>query len=83
MPMHQLDLRVRKILETLRALRVRSAAPLANIEILSSPDGSWESFANGAEWGQTRKENWTWFRFPSTFPCIFPRASGASCPDGP
>lgn len=77
MPMHQLDLRVRKILETLRALRVRSAAPLANIEILSSPDGSWESFANGAEWGQTRKENWTWFRFSVHIPHDFPPGDAA------
>ncbi len=63
MEMHQLDARVRKMLQVIGEYRVRVSTPVEGIE--SAPRGAdeFKPFANGSEWGGSKECEWTDFRF--------------------
>jgi len=68
MQMHQLDLRARKMIQTLDDMTIRCSRPVEGI--LAGLRGSDEMrpFENGASWGYTREEDWMDFRFTLTTP---------------
>ena len=70
MQTHQLDKRIRKMLEVLDGFSVISAVPVEDIE--TAPRGSevWTAFENGAAWG-AGDEEWINFRFRAVVPETF------------
>ena len=67
MQMHQLDKRVRKMLETLRELTVIRSVPVENIRTAPRGSDNWEEFRNGERWGNDENE-WNNIRFKVTVP---------------
>ncbi len=67
MQMHQLEKRIRKMLQTLEEYRVIKSVPLKGI--LMAPRGSedWTEFTNGGSWGDGGTE-WMNFRFTAEVP---------------
>ena len=67
MEYHQLDKRLRKMLETLREVSIRQAVPIQGIQ--ASPRGGedWAPFQNGGTWGDQGTE-WLDFRFQAVVP---------------
>lgn len=68
MQLHQLDARIRKMKEDIRAYRVREAVPVAHM--LTAPRGSQDfvPFENGDYWGVTAEDNWRDFKFTVVIP---------------
>ncbi|MBQ3424741.1 MAG: alpha-mannosidase [Clostridia bacterium] len=67
MQLHQLDKRVRKMLETLEALSVIRCVPVEGIQASPRGSGVWKTFANGGSWGDDGEE-WVDFRFRAIVP---------------
>ena len=68
MQMHQLDARVRKMLDYLEQFKVRVSTPVEGIEIAPRGSEAFQPFANGSEWGGTKDTQWMDFRFKVTVP---------------
>ena len=71
MQMHQLDARVRRILQVLDSFRVRVSTPAEHIEIAHRGTDEWEPFQNGAEWGLDEAHDWMDFRFTVKTPADY------------
>ena len=67
MQMHQLDKRIRKMLEVLDEYAVIQAVPVQGIRIAPRGTDAWEDFANGGCWG-TPEQEWFDFRFTAVTP---------------
>ncbi|MBR6089537.1 MAG: hypothetical protein IKP86_06365, partial [Anaerolineaceae bacterium] len=67
MQMHQLDKRIRKMLETLEELSVIRSVPIQNIQMAPRNSGEWENFNYGGFWGDVENE-WVNFRFKAAVP---------------
>ncbi|NLG25615.1 MAG: alpha-mannosidase, partial [Clostridiales bacterium] len=65
MQMHQLDARVKRILDELKGLRVRRSTAVGDIEI-APRGGAFAPFENGSLWAQ--EGGWWDFRFKATVP---------------
>ena len=70
MQLHQLDKRIRKMLEVLEALTVIRSVPVEGVQIALRDGGEWSDFKNGDIWGQSGEE-WFNFRFRVTIPGDF------------
>ena len=68
MQMHQLDARLRRMLQTLQGLRVRVARPVENITIAHRDSQDFVPFVNGSEWGTDRDHDWMDFKFTVVTP---------------
>ena len=68
MNMHQLDARLRKMLQTLKDMRVRVSTPVEGMQIAHRDSGNFEPFENGALWGQDRDHDWMDFKFTVVTP---------------
>lgn len=68
MQMHQLDARLRRMLQTLQGLRVRVARPVENITIAHRDSRDFVPFVNGSEWGTDRDHDWMDFKFTVVTP---------------
>ncbi len=67
MQMHQLDKRIRKMLEVLDECAVIQSVPVEGIRIAPRGSDAWEDFANGDCWGTPGRE-WFDFRFTAVSP---------------
>ncbi len=67
MQMHQLDKRIRKMLDVLDECTVIQSAPVEGIRIAPRGSDVWETFANGDCWGTPERE-WFDFRFTAATP---------------
>ena len=70
MQMHQLDKRIRKMLEVLDECAVIQSVPVNDIRIAPRGSGAWVEFANGDFWG-TPDQEWFDFRFSAATPGDF------------
>lgn len=68
MEMHQLDARVRKMLQVIEEYKVRASTPVEGIEIAARDSQDFKPFANGSEWGGTKDTEWMDFRFKAVVP---------------
>lgn len=68
MQMHQLDARIRKMLQVIEEYKVRVSTPVAGIEIAPRGSEEFKPFVNGSEWGGTPDTQWMDFRFQVTIP---------------
>ena len=71
MQMHQLDLRARKMIQTLEEMRVRHSTPVEGILAGVRGAADMTPFPNGGSWGETPETNWMDFRFSVTIPADF------------
>ena len=67
MQLHQLDKRIRKMLETLEEFSVIQSVPVEGIQIAPRGSEDWVDFVNGERWG-TQEEEWFNFRFRAVTP---------------
>ena len=67
MQTHQLDKRIRKMLEVLDEFTVIQSAPVEQIQIAPRGSDAWAAFKNGDFWG-TPEEEWFDFRFAAVTP---------------
>ena len=67
MQMHQLDKRIRKMLEVLDSLTVINSVPVEEIESTPHGKSEWQAFKNGSAWGD-QGEEWVDFRFRVVIP---------------
>ena len=70
MQMHQLDKRIRKMLETLREFTVIQSVPVQDIQTAVHGKEDWTAFQNGSSWGDGEDE-WIDFRFRAVVPDSF------------
>ncbi len=70
MQMHQLDKRIRKMLETLQEFTVIQSVPVKAIQTSVHGTEEWNDFTNGSSWG-TSEEEWIDFRFRAVVPETF------------
>ena len=70
MQMHQLDKRIRKMLDVLESFTVIQAVPVEGIQIAPRGSEAWVPFTNGDQWGQDGAE-WINFRFRAVTPDAF------------
>lgn len=70
MQLHQLDKRVRKMLEVLEGFAVVRAERVEDIQAAPLGSGEWRPFANGGAWGEDG-EAWIDFRFRAVTPDLF------------
>ena len=66
MQMHQLDARIRRMLEELKTKINRKSMPVEGIEIAQREEGVFRPFENGSVWGL--ESEWWDFRFTVTVP---------------
>ena len=71
MQMHQLDMRVRKMLQTLRELIVRKSEMAGGILAKVRDGGEWAPFENGGIWGEDTAHDWMEFRLQVVTPADF------------
>ncbi len=71
MQMHQLDMRARKMIQTLRELSVRCSHPVEGIRAGLRGSDDMQPFVNGDHWGLTADADWMDFRFTVTTPADF------------
>ena len=71
MQMHQLDARVRRMLQVLREMIVRRSVPVEGIEAAIRGEEAMEPFVNGGIWGADKEHDWMNFRFSVTIPQDF------------
>jgi alpha-mannosidase len=69
MKMHQLDARLRRMLEELTRLTTRKSTPVEEIFIAERGTDDFKPFVNGSEWGLTGE--WWDFRFAATVPADY------------
>ena len=62
MQLHQLDKRIRKMLEYLKKMSVIRSVPISPIQISRRGQDDWRNFTNGSCWGNSEEE-WFDFRF--------------------
>ena len=67
MQLHQLDKRIRKMLETLEQFAVIQSVPVQGVQIAPRGSENWVDFVNGERWG-TQDEEWFNFRFKAVTP---------------
>ncbi|MBQ6595632.1 MAG: alpha-mannosidase [Clostridia bacterium] len=70
MQLHQLDKRIRKMLEVLEECVVIQSAPVEGMQIAPRGSDDWADFVNGDPWG-TQDEEWFDFRFSVRTPDSF------------
>ncbi|MDO4941998.1 MAG: glycoside hydrolase family 38 C-terminal domain-containing protein [Lachnospiraceae bacterium] len=70
MQLHQLDKRIRKMLEYLKQMTMIQSIPVENIQISHRNLQDWTDFKNGECWGNEQEE-WFDFRFSITIPSDF------------
>ena len=70
MQMHQLDKRIRKMLEVLDSFSVIQSVPVDRIESTPHGKSEWTAFRNGSVWGD-QGEEWIDFRFRVVIPGQF------------
>ena len=68
MQLHQLDARVRKIINDLNGLRVHKSVMIENVEIAPRDSKEFAPFENGGLWAKAVGDNWYDFRFTATVP---------------
>ncbi len=68
MQLHQLDLRTRRMLQTLQELTIRRSQPIEGILAGLRGSDQMAPFANGDTWGHTTETDWMDFRFTVTTP---------------
>ena len=68
MEMHQLDARVRKMLQVIGEYRVRASENVEGIECAVRGSEDFRPFANGSEWGGSKQTEWMDFRFRAKVP---------------
>ena len=71
MIMHQLDGRIRKILQVLSEYRVKQIYPIPDIEIAPRGSNAFVRFENGDYWAKDAGDNWYDFRFRAVVPGHF------------
>ena len=71
MNMHQLDARLRKMLQTLQGMRVRVSTPIEGMMIAHRDSKDFVPFTNGGHWGQDRDHDWMDFKFTVTTPADY------------
>ena len=71
MQMHQLDLRLRRMIEALRGMIVRREEAIGGILAAVRGSGEMRPFENGASWGHDRAHDWMDFRFTATVPADY------------
>ncbi|MDO4356040.1 MAG: glycoside hydrolase family 38 C-terminal domain-containing protein [Clostridia bacterium] len=67
MQLHQLDKRIRKMLETLEEFSVIQSVPVEGVQIAPRGSDNWVDFVNGERWG-SQDEEWFNFRFKAVTP---------------
>lgn len=70
MQMHQLDKRIRKMLEVLEDFRIIQAIPVEGIQYAVHGQDDWKQFDNGSFWSENGQE-WVDFRFHVRVPESF------------
>ena len=70
MQLHQLDKRIRKMLETLDEFTVIQSIPVQGIQMTPRDNECWTDFTNGSAWGEDGTE-WINFRFSAVIPDSF------------
>lgn len=70
MQLHQLDKRIRKMLEYLKKMSVIRSVPISPIQISRRGQDDWRNFTNGSCWGNSEEE-WFDFRFSLSIPHNF------------
>lgn len=70
MQLHQLDKRIRKMLEYLKQMSIMQSISVHDIQISHRDSGNWTEFENGGCWGNDQDE-WFDFRFSVTIPFDF------------
>ena len=66
MQMHQLDKRIRKMLEVLEDFRIIQAIPVEGIQYAVHGQDDWKQFDNGSFWSENGQE-WVDFRTQCTY----------------
>ena len=71
MQMHQLDMRVRRMLEVLKEMVVRKSVPVHGIRAAVRDSGEFAPFENGGVWGEDAAHDWMDFRLQAVTPQDF------------